>query len=221
MLKPVERARSLRERAEIAIRGGIITGEIPPGEIFSAPALAKQLGVSATPIREAMLDLVREGMVEPIPNRGFRIVPLSDDDLDEITELRVMLEVPPLVALASRPDVLDATTVSGLRGLANAVDAYAATRDIAHFIDADRRFHLALIELHGNRRLLSQVERLRNATLRYGLRTVPSEVLAATAREHHLILDGLEAGTPEAVGRLVEQHLRSNRGVLAGRAPAG
>ena len=79
-MKRVERAPSLRERAEIAIRGGIITGEIPPGEIFSAPVLAKQLGVSATPVREAMLDLVREGMVEPIANRrGY-----SDEHIEGI-----------------------------------------------------------------------------------------------------------------------------------------
>lgn len=219
-MKRVERAPSLRERAEIAIRGGIITGEIPPGEIFSAPVLAKQLGVSATPVREAMLDLVREGMVEPLANRGFRIVPLSDDDLDEITELRVMLEVPPLVALASRPDLLDEPSVARLRDLADEVDAFVDTGDIAQFIDADRRFHLAVIELHGNRRLVAQVERLRNATLRYGLRTIPRELLAANAREHHLILDATVAGDPAAAGRLIEQHVLSNRGVLAGRAAA-
>jgi DNA-binding GntR family transcriptional regulator len=219
-MKRVERAPSLRERAEIAIRGGIITGEIPAGEIFSAPVLAKQLGVSATPVREAMLDLVREGMVEPIANRGFRIVPLSDDDLDEITELRVMLEVPPLVALASRPDVLDEPSFARLRDLADEVDAFVDTRDIAQFINADRRFHLAVIELHGNRRLVAQVERLRNATLRYGLRTIPRELLAANAREHHLILDATVAGDPERVGRLVEQHVLSNRGILAGRTAA-
>jgi DNA-binding GntR family transcriptional regulator len=218
MLEPVPRASNLRQRAEIAIRGGIITGEIEPGEIYSAPALAKQLGVSATPVREAMLDLAGEGLVESVPNRGFRVVPLLESDLDEITDLRVLIEVPAVAALASRPDTLDADALAHFRSAADEIDRLAEVADLPTFIDADRVFHLELLGLYGNQRLVKMVERLRNSTRRYGLRQLNRATLAANAREHHGILDALAAGDDPEVRRLMEHHVRTNRGILAGRS---
>lgn len=218
MLQPMSRGTSLRQRAEVAIRGGIITGEIQPGQIYSAPALAKQLGVSATPVREAMLDLAAEGLVESVPNRGFRVVPLLDADLDEITDLRVMLEPPAVAALAARREALTEEQLAHLRGVADEIERLVATADLPDFIDADRAFHLELLGLYGNRRLLHMVERLRNSTRRYGMRKLDRQTLAANAQEHHRILDALAAGDPDRVRRLMEDHVRTNRGVLAGPA---
>jgi DNA-binding GntR family transcriptional regulator len=220
MLEPMSRGSSLRERAEVAIRGGIITGEIQPGQIYSAPALAKQLGVSATPVREAMLDLAAEGLVESVPNRGFRVVPLLDSDLDEITELRVLLEAPTVAALASRPELLDEAQLKRLRRLADEIERLAGKADLPTFIDADRAFHLELLALFGNRRLVESVERLRNATRRYGMRRLDRGTLSANAKEHHRILDALAAGDEAQVRALMEDHVRTNRGILAGPAQA-
>ena len=218
MLQPMSRGTSLRQRAEVAIRGGIITGDIQPGQIYSAPALAKELGVSATPVREAMLDLAAEGLVESVPNRGFRVVPLLDADLDEITDLRVMLEPPVVAALAARRAALTEEQLARLRGMADEIERLVETADLADFIDADRAFHLELLGLYGNRRLVHMVERLRNATRRYGMRKLNRQTLAANAQEHHWILDALAAGDPDRVRRLMEDHVRTNRGVLAGPA---
>jgi DNA-binding GntR family transcriptional regulator len=212
------RGSSLRERAEVAIRGGIITGEIQAGQIYSAPALGKQLGVSATPVREAMLDLASEGLVEAIPNRGFRVVPLLESDLDEITELRVLLEVPPTVAIAGNAELLTDATVKRLRVMADEIEQHAMAPDLPAFIDADRKFHLEILALYGNRRLVEHVERLRNATRRYGLRRLDRDALMSSARRHHIILDALFEGDKERVRELMDEHIRSNRGVLAGRA---
>src|SRR5260221_9167673 len=85
---------SLREQALSAIRSGIVLGEIKPGVVYSAPSIAAQLGVSSTPVREAMTELVTEGLATPVRNKGFRIVELTDHDLDEIFQLRVLLEAP-------------------------------------------------------------------------------------------------------------------------------
>jgi DNA-binding GntR family transcriptional regulator len=218
VLQPMSRGSSLREQAEVAIRGGIITGEIQPGQIYSAPALAKELGVSATPVREAMLDLAAEGLVETVPNRGFRIVPLLDADLDEITEMRVLLEAPTVAALATRPDVLGEAEFTRLRGLADEIERLARGDDLSTFIDTDRLFHLELLGLFGNRRLADTVERLRNATRRYGMRRLDPATLEANAQEHHRILDALAAGDQARVQALMEDHVRTNRGVLAAAA---
>src|SRR3954451_15060040 len=96
-LAPLSRALNLRESVTEKLRTAIVTGELPEGEIVSAPALGATLGVSATPVREAMMDLAREGLVETVKNNGFRITPITDKDLDDFTEIRLLIE-PPTVA---------------------------------------------------------------------------------------------------------------------------
>ena len=85
---------SHRDRIGAALRAAIVSGAMEPGVVYSAPSLAVRFGVSATPVREAMLDLVREGLVETVANKGFRATEMADSDLDEISELRLLLEPP-------------------------------------------------------------------------------------------------------------------------------
>jgi len=87
-------APSLREQARQVIRGLVITGQMQPDQLYSVPRLAAELGVSATPVREALLDLEREGLLEAERNRGFRVVSLSLGELNEIFAVRLLLEVP-------------------------------------------------------------------------------------------------------------------------------
>src|ERR671911_3059487 len=86
------RRTSLREQVADALRAAVVSGEMKPGHVYSAPALAAQFGVSATPVREAMLDLAKEGLVEAVRNKGFRVTALSGRDLDELTEIRRLIE---------------------------------------------------------------------------------------------------------------------------------
>jgi DNA-binding GntR family transcriptional regulator len=212
---PIEPS-SLREQAAAAIRAGIITGEIRPGELYSVRLLAASLRVSATPVREAMLDLAGEGLVEAVRNRGFRIVALTEDDLDEILELRVLLEVPSTGRLAGR---FDAESEAQLRAAVESADAAAGAADLASFLAADRLFHLGLLELLGNRRLVELVDRLRNQTRLYGLPDlIASGILASAAGEHRAVLDALVAGDGPEAERVMERHLReTTRGVWTGR----
>jgi DNA-binding GntR family transcriptional regulator len=87
-------APSLREQARQVIRGLVITGQMQPDQLYSVPRLAAELGVSATPVREALLDLEREGLLEAERNRGFRVVSLSLGELNDIFAVRLLLEVP-------------------------------------------------------------------------------------------------------------------------------
>src|SRR5919112_1678896 len=99
-LPMVGERQSLREQVAHALRAALITGEMRSGVVYSAPVLAAQFGVSATPVREAMLDLAKEGLVEAVRNKGFRVTELSDRDLDELTEIRQLIEVPTVARLA-------------------------------------------------------------------------------------------------------------------------
>src|SRR2546428_8455646 len=100
-LAPLKQA-NLRESAREAIRSSIVVGEIVAGQIYPVGYFESQLGVSATPIREALFDLANEGLVEVVKNRGFRVSNLSDQDLTEIFELRDLLETHAMESLTGK-----------------------------------------------------------------------------------------------------------------------
>lgn len=208
---------SLREQALVIVRQAIVSGEIGPDEIYSASALATRLGVSNSPVREAMLTLVNQGILEPVRNRGFRIVPISDHDLDEIGEMRRMLEIPGVAALIGRARDED---IEALRPVAEEIDRAARSGDVSVFLEADRRFHLGLLELGGNTRLVETVAQLRDQTRLYGVSTLAERgTLQQTAPEHFEILDALLARDTAAVEQVMARHLDHVRGEWAGEAP--
>ncbi|MEQ4206982.1 GntR family transcriptional regulator [Actinopolymorpha sp. B9G3] len=213
-LPPLRGYRSLREEVANALRAALVAGQMRPGTVYSAPALAARFDVSATPVREAMLDLAKEGLVEVVRNKGFRVTVLSDADLDEITELRELIEVPTVVKLV--PNVNSDAFVR-LRPIAQQIVDAAREGDVIGYVEADRRFHLDLLALAGNTRLVETVSDLRKRSRLYGLTQLEADRLVASAEEHLKLLDLLDAGDAEAVETLMRQHLSHVRGSWAGR----
>lgn len=209
------RAGSLREQVSRALEAALVAGELQPGEIYSAPALGERFNVSATPVREAMLDLVKDGFVEVVRNRGFRVVEMSEADLDQISRIRLLLEVPTMaeVARTIAPAALDALTP-----LADAIEDAAARGDLIGYLDADRQFHVELIATLANPRLTDLVDRLRRQTRLFGLNDlIIAGRLGASAHEHHELLDLLRAGDADAVAELMRSHINHTRGLWVGR----
>lgn len=200
---------SLRERVSRALRAAIVSGELEPGEVYSAPALGAKFGVSATPVREAMLDLVRENLVTTVPNKGYRITTMDEADLDDITELRMLIE-PPLAAKVTAE--IPAEDMPKLRELARAIVDGALAGDLVAYTDADHAFHLQLLSYVGNARVSALIADLRAHTRLYGLASLDGGELEESAREHDLILDAIEANDPEAVERLMRAHISQTRG---------
>ncbi len=157
---------SFREKVASELRAAVIAGRMVPGTFYSAPALAQDFGVSATPVREAMVDLCSEGLVEAVRNKGYRVTEVSDKDLDSITDLRLMIE-----PLASHRAV--AATIgqhiARLRELADRIVDGAGRGDLIQYVDADRDFHLTLLALSGNSRIVKTAAELRAQTRLYGL----------------------------------------------------
>lgn len=206
---------SLRSRVTEVLREAMVAGELEPGQIYSAPALAQKLGVSPTPVREAMMELAREGLVEALRHRGYRIHEFSEATLEHIRELREMIEVPAVGRVAEA-----GYEVQGLRPLADELDRTAAEGEFQAFIAADMAFHLQLLGLLGNPVLVDEVRRLRGMSRLYGLRRLHQEqegALAATAHEHHELLDLVEAGDRAGAEALMRKHLGHVRGIWAGR----
>ncbi len=207
---------SLRGQVAHALRAALVAGQMRPGEVYSAPTLAARLGVSATPVREAMLDLVKEGLVETVRNKGFRVTELSDRELDNLTEIRQLIEVPTTVRVIG---VATAEDVARLRPIAHRIVEVAERRDLIAYIEHDRRFHLELLALAGNSHLVSLVGELRARSRLFGLtRLAETGELVPSAREHVEMLDLIEAGDRAGLERLMRVHIGHVRGRWAGRA---
>lgn len=207
---------SLRAAATDRLRTWITTGELEQGILYSVSDLTAQLGTSPTPVREALIQLGSEGLVDMVRNRGFRVRQLTEEDLDEIVSCRLMLEAP-LVAQVAATDV--SASLPELWRLVDETVTSANDEAVESFLTADRDFHLALIGLAGNRRALEIVARLRDQTRLYGLRRLAEEgSLIASANEHRQILEAVEAGDSKTASDLVERHIRHARGIWAGRA---
>ncbi|MEU2776067.1 GntR family transcriptional regulator [Streptomyces sp. NPDC007162] len=206
-----------RERAVDVLRAALIAGELRPGEVYSAPGLAPRLGVSATPVREAMLELVKEGMVEIVPNKGFRVTAVSETQLDEYTHVRSLIEIPTTAGLAATADPAD---LEALRPVAREIVASALKGDLIAYVEADLTFHLGLLALAGNDHLVEVVRDLRRRSRLFGLTAlVRAGRLTASAEEHLELLDALLARDEQAVREVMTRHLGHVRGLWAARQP--
>jgi DNA-binding GntR family transcriptional regulator len=217
--QPVSARMSLREEAIATLQAAIIAGELRPGVVYSAPSLAAQLGMSATPVREAMIDLVREGLVETVRNKGFRVVELTDTELDELTELRLLIEVPSIQKVARRG--LSRAEAAELRALAVEIETATFTRDLIAHNRADLAFHTRLLGLLGNRALVELVRSLRTRSRLYGLAALAeSGNLQPSAHEHAQLVDLLEAGDVAGAEHLMRDHIGHVRGEWASGTPS-
>ncbi|MGW7285793.1 GntR family transcriptional regulator [Streptomyces sp. NPDC054847] len=205
--------RSYRERVTDALRAAMVAGELRPGEVYSAPNLATRFGVSATPVREAMLDLAKEGLFIAVPNKGFRVTELSDRQLDEYTHIRALIEIPTTADLAL---TADPAALEALRPVAEEIVTAATAGDLVAYIAADLRFHLGLLSLSGNQHLVEVVSDLRTRSRLYGLNALVTEGrLKASADEHLEILDALLARDRDQVAKITTRHLGHVRGIWA------
>jgi DNA-binding GntR family transcriptional regulator len=204
-IQKVQPLASLRGRIGESLSAAIISGELAPGTLVSVPTLAAQFEVSATPVREAMLDLEQRGFVASVRNKGFRVTDVSEKDLREIVELRQLLEVPAMRSLAAN---FPTETLPAWREIADEITAHADSGNLTGFIERDRDFHLGLLELYGNSRLVEAVRELRQQTRMVNLvRMKESNKLHDSAAEHHLMLELLERGDGEALEQLIIVHL--------------
>jgi len=202
----LERVPSRRSQVVETLRAAIISGEMQPGVVYSAPALAAQFGVSPTPVREAMMHLANEGLIAVARNKGFRVIEPSDRDLDEILELRQLLEVPTVGRIAE--EGADPRALAHAQELAGETVAAARARDITRHITADIAFHSALLALAGNAQLVAVVSALRSKSRLFGLAFPErSNWLLAISEEHVRIVELVGARDADGARRLMREHL--------------
>lgn len=206
---------SLREQIERTLSSRIVAGEFAPGTVLTVPTLATEFGVSATPVREAMLNLARRGFLSPIRNRGFRVTEVSEEELRELGEVRVLLEAPPMRVIAG---TLSEGVVAELEALADRIVQAGREGRFEDYLEADTAFHLALLEQAGNRHLVQLVRELRQQTRLVGLvNLAESDALVASSLEHAELVRLLVAGDGEAAEELMRRHIGHVAGLWSGR----
>src|SRR5690606_38414578 len=133
-IQRVEKSASLRDQIGESLSAAIISGELAPGTMVSVPGLAADFGVSATPVREAVLDLEQRGFVRSVPNKGFRVTEVSKSDFEEILEVRTMLEAPIMASLAGTISDQD---MPKWRLLADRISEHADAGNLTQFFDTN------------------------------------------------------------------------------------
>lgn len=197
----------LREEAYHALKALLVTSHHPPEPFLSERKLAKQLGMSNTPIRSAIERLEAEGFITISPQQGIMVRELTAGQIADQYEIREALEPFILRKLAGR---LSPEQVERVRTNLHEQEACAAGGDLIRFIELDRDFHLLFCEFLGNevitRTLLQLQDRVRRVLLRIS-RQVP-ERLTRSVPEHREIAEAVIAGDSERAAAAVLEHLR-------------
>ncbi|WP_443058291.1 GntR family transcriptional regulator [Streptomyces sp. NBC_00820] len=205
-VKTVVQRSSVRGQILDALRTALVSGELVPGEVYSAPVLGDRFGVSATPVREAMQQLAIEGAVEVVPNRGFRVVERGSRELAELAEVRALIEVPVMLRLAR---TVPAECWAALLPLAEETVRAASSGCAAVYAESDRAFHRAVLALSGNEQLVRITEDLHRRS-QWPLVSGPvlhgRANLVADAAEHTALLEALIARDLDVVRALVSEH---------------
>jgi DNA-binding GntR family transcriptional regulator len=211
-MKQLPETASVNAQVLASLRAAVITGELAPGSLHSVQNLATQLGVSRTPVREALIKLAQQGMVRFERNRGVRILLTSLHDLEEVFALRLLLEPPAVRRAVVR---LDGNQKRELRRTFAHMEKAAKADDEFTMFDHDRRFHRVLLEASGNARLAAFVDGLRDMVLRRGVSTArESRSLDDIVAEHRAILVLIEAGDAEGAAQAMREHVRHTAELL-------
>ncbi len=209
MLKPLDRPAGLADQVYRTLREYLGSHVIMPGQRLQEASLAVQLGVSRTPVREALARLESEGLIAA-DGRSFVVPVLADDDVDEIYELRGLLEPAALAHVAE--SIADAAVLTPIATALRDAEAAEARDDAESFIEANARFHATWHGLIGNRRLLRAID-LCAGHVRY-LRVLTLN--DAAARKAALagmrnILSALRKRDAERAAKVMGEHLRVAR----------
>lgn len=211
-MESVNRNATLTEQAVDAIRLEIVKGSLIPGPLYTGSEVARKLGVSRTPVREALMELARRGMVRIEDKKGFRVLKTSFDSLIQVFQIRIMLEVPlSRLATLKKNDSTSAqfeTAVAQFRTAAESGDPDSVLR-------ADRDFHQTLLAGSGNDKALVLLHEQRDFVLSTGVGTVPASRSAMECFDDHAdIIKGYRDGDPQAVERAVFRHITNTAQML-------
>lgn len=196
---------NLTQQAYQSIREEIIKGKLDGRQHLTEGFFASRFGISKSPIREALNRLETEGLITIIPRRGAYVSEFSLHDIEEIYELREVLE-----ALVVRDAVLDSKSLAAMRESVRAAKAYLRKNDISNYIREDSAFHTRLALASSNSRLAKILE-----NMQYQMLILRGKTFELTShisiKQHSQILSVLEKGQKDVAAKLMVRHIRTVR----------
>lgn len=203
----------LRDIVFNTLRQAILRGELEPGERLMEIALANKLGVSRTPIREAIRKLELEGLVTMIPRKGAVVASISEKDMRDVLEVRVTLDEL-AVSLACKNFTDEA--VKDLKAAQDRFENAIIAHDIMKIVDADVAFHDVIYNYTNNARLIQMINNLRETMYRYRLEYIKdARNHSILINEHNDIIDGLVRRDVEGVKKAIHIHISNQeRGIV-------
>ena len=202
-LLAVDKPPSIEELVIAKLRKAIVTAQIKPGESLDQEELARRLGVSRTPVRQALRALAAENLVTFYPRRGAVVVELSIEEIEEIFLIREMLEPPAACLGAERATPQVTSKLTSLHERMCAI-----TDDPLGWLALDREFHIAIYQQSGHPRLVNMIEALKDDINRYVRAYIDiGDNISRSNTIHKLILDAFAARDGESCRSYQLQHL--------------
>jgi DNA-binding GntR family transcriptional regulator len=187
------------------ILGAILSGHIAPGERIVQEKIAAEINVSRTPVREALLRLEQEGILEISGRSGFTIRQINAAEVGQIYQAREAVEgyAARLVSEAANPAQYLRIEKVILR------EEKLSSQNVEDYFHANRRIHRAIVEETGNRYMLEQFDGIWNRGISFRLfAAIDTAELGASLAAHHVLLDAIKSGTPNEAQRAMILHIR-------------
>ena len=202
----------LREVVCETLRDAVRRGILQPGERLMEIQLAEDLGVSRTPVREAIRKLEMEGYVIMMPRRGTYVADLSIRDINEVFEIRTSLES---LASGLAAERIDEDELEKLQRLLVEIGAYIKSGDMESIVRTDTEFHDLLYQASRNTRLVGIISNLREQLTRFRTTSMsfPGR-LKATLEEHRKIVEAIAQGDEKAARKAAEHHMEKSEQTL-------
>lgn len=205
--------RPLREVVFLRLRRAILQGELEPGERLMEIRLADQLGVSRTPVRDAIHKLVEEGLVSMVPRCGAVVARITDKDMRDVLEVRTTLEELAVSLCAER------ITPDGVERLKAANEEFrmtVATGELIKIAQADVAFHDIIYSITENKRLLQIINELREQIYRYRLEYIKNDsARLQLIKEHELIIRCISEGDIDNAKSAIREHIKNQMNDIA------
>ena len=196
---------SLQEFAYNKCQELIGSGELSPGQLYSEAAMSKQLGISRTPLRTALQQLEKEGLIIRLPQRGFYVYEFKEKDIEELFAIRKAIEGYAVEHIAKKKGEIDlGPAMIHLK----AQEEARQSDDYSIFIREDRKFHENIVNALNNKRLVLIYSDLRQSIELIGLKRFKmNSQRNQSIAEHKTIIKAIEDGDPLAAREAVYNHL--------------
>jgi len=209
----IKNTKTIRKRIYEHLREQLLNGEIAPLEHLIEAKIAKEIGTSRTPVREALHSLELEGLIESIPRVGYVVKPINEQEVGEICEIRMAIE-----GVAARWAIEKAhkKLIEELKKNISISDEKVSKGDVKAFVDMDAQFHEIISKFSGSKRLRELAQTLRRHMLRYRIQSIYSVDNVLRAIDGHKgILRAIGKRNLEEVNRTIQHHMeQSKRDIL-------